>query len=128
MTMSIFSQNPLLSHVGKPSGTFLAGFAIALVLTSRLALGDDLIDLRVFRPPLSEARKIPTPTVRWWLRQDPEGFCETAPAKDGFSVAKGGCVFWQTGTATCTLVTGRSTTHSVLGHLLLKCMNAGGDA
>ena len=99
----------------------------ALLLATGAPHANELIDLRVFKPPVAESRRIASPTVRWWTRENPEFFCATVPEKDGFSMTRGGCVYWQIDHSTCTLVTGHSTTHSVLGHLLLQCFQAGAE-
>jgi len=98
------------------------------LLAAGSAHGHDLIDLRTFQPPPPEARKIVSPTIRWWFRDNPESLCRTTEDKDGFAIAKGGCVFWQSSKSSCTLVTSQLTTHSVLGHLLLLCLKTGAES
>lgn len=114
-----------LRHGSKRRRAFPTGTCLAWLLAAGPAAAHELVDLRTFRPPSAEERKIVSPTVRWWVRENAESFCATAPDQDGFATTAGGCVFWRTGKSTCTLVTGPTTTHSVLGHLLLHCLKTG---
>lgn len=62
------------------------------------------------------------PVMRWWVRPDAEQFCAQAQPQDGHFSRQGGCVFWQVNAGRCTMVTTSSTTHSLLGHLFLHCL------
>lgn len=92
----------------------------------RPALADELIDLTTVTPPPLELRKIKQPKVRWLVEPQAETYCAQVPDKDGSYRRAGGCVAWKVSTSTCTIVTTDRTTHSVLGHLLLRCVQAGG--
>jgi hypothetical protein len=51
-------------------------------------------------------------------------YCQQAQPKDGFVSRPEGCVFWQTESQSCTIVTTDLTTHSQLGHLFVHCLQA----
>jgi hypothetical protein len=94
------------------------------MLTSTLAYSDALLDFTMFNPPTTEQRKIMDPVVTWLVQSDPKSYCEKASPKDGYFVRPEGCVYWQVKSSSCTIVTTNDTTHSQLGHLFLRCMQA----
>lgn len=88
------------------------------------ALADALLDFTMFNPPTTEQRKIKDPVMTWLVQPDPKSFCEKASPKDGYFVRPEGCVYWQVQSSSCTIVTTSHTTHSQLGHLFVRCMQA----
>jgi hypothetical protein len=94
----------------------------ALILISKIAHSDTLLDFSMFNPPVAERRLIPEPVVSWVVRTDAQTFCDQVEPKDGFHSRPEGCVYWLRKTASCTIVTTNNTTHSQLGHLFVRCM------
>lgn len=86
------------------------------------AFADVLLDFGLFDVPLPAQRVQSQPVMRWLVRQDAEQFCAQAQPQDGHASRPGGCVFWQVDAGRCTMVTTASTTHSLMGHLFLHCL------
>jgi hypothetical protein len=99
-------------------------FVVVAWLASVIAHADTLLDFSMFNPPAVEQRIIKEPVVSWLVRSDAQSFCEQAQPKDGFYARPEGCVYWYRKTSSCTIVTTNNTTHSQLGHLFLRCMQA----
>ena len=93
-------------------------------LASAIAHADALLDFTMFNPPTTEQRKIKDPVMTWLVQPDPKSCCEKASPKDGYFARPEGCVYWQVQSSSCTIVTTSRTTHSQLGHLFVRCMQA----
>lgn len=87
-----------------------------------LAWADPLLDFSLFDVPASAQRVQSAPVVSWLVRPDAEQFCQNVQPQDGHVSRQGGCVTWELRPGKCTIVTTSSTTHSVLGHLMLHCL------
>lgn len=85
---------------------------------------DPLLDFSVFSPPDHAQRRLPEPSVTWLVHPQASERCKMAEPKDGFVRREEGCVYWQLATSQCTIVTTGQTTHSLLGHLLIHCLQA----
>lgn len=83
---------------------------------------DPLLDFSLFQVPASAQRVQSAPVVSWLVRADAEQFCQSTQPKDGYVSRQGGCVSWELRSGKCTIVTTSSTTHSLLGHLMLHCL------
>lgn len=97
----------------------LLGFAL---LISAHAHADPLLDFTLFNPPTAAQRKIVEPVVTWLVRPDAQTFCAQATPKDGYHSRPEGCVYFNKQASSCTIVTTNSTTHSLLGHLFVHCI------
>lgn len=88
---------------------------------------DGLLDFSVVRPPLIQDRAIKEPVVTWSVQPDlpsVERHCNGLNGFDGGGVWREGCVVWSVDSSRCTMVTSKSTSHSLMGRLLLMCMMA----
>jgi hypothetical protein len=88
------------------------------------AKADRLLDFSLFNPPELEQRKVPEPVVSWLVKPNASSYCQQAGPKDGFVSRQEGCVYWQLQSGQCTIVTTGHTTHSLLGHLFVHCLQA----
>jgi len=102
----------------------LTALALSAALGASPAMADKLLDFSVFSPPVLSQRRIAAPQVSWLVRPQASGYCQQAQPKDGFVSRPEGCVFWQTESQSCTIVTTDLTTHSQLGHLFVHCLQA----
>lgn len=86
------------------------------------AMGDPLLDFAMFTPPETAQRKLPDPVVSWLVKPNASAYCQHVQMKDGYVTRPEGCVFWQIQASRCTIVTTGNTTHSLLGHLFVHCL------
>ena len=98
------------------------GVLLLVVALPLQAWADPLLDFSLFQVPPSAQRVQSAPVVSWLVRADAEQFCQSAQPKDGYVSRQGGCVSWELRSCKCTIVTTSATTHSVLGHLMLHCL------
>jgi hypothetical protein len=109
-------------YTGKPYFGF--GAICAVLVCSFPVKSDPLLDFTLFNPPTTDQRKIDNPVMSWLVQPDPKSTCEKAIPKDGYFVRPEGCVYWLVKSSSCTIVTTSRTTHSQLGHLFVRCMQA----
>ncbi len=86
---------------------------------------DGLLDFSVVRPPAIQDRVIKEPVVTWSVQPDPasvESHCKSLNGFDGGSLWQEGCVVWSVEGSKCTMVTSKSTSHTLIGRLLLMCL------
>ena len=95
-----------------------------LAMTS-LQASESLFDFSLVLPPTPDKHAVIRPAVSWEVRPDASTYCAQAPEQEGHAVWREGCVSWNRSKSTCTIVTTVSTTHSVMGHLFLLCLQAG---
>lgn len=112
---------------------FLLRLLTALLLTGGAVAhaADGLLDFSVVRPPLTQDRAIKEPIVTWVVASDKanmEEQCSSLQGFDGGGVWREGCVAWSVESSRCTVVTHQSSSHSLLGRLLLMCMKASAEA
>lgn len=86
---------------------------------------DPLLDFSLVVPPTPDKHVLIRPAVLWEVRPDAATYCEQAKEQDGQAAWREGCVFWNKSGPGCTIVTTGKTTHSVMGHLFLLCLQAG---
>jgi hypothetical protein len=112
--------------VGKPprvkTRRMKIGFCVLAMCWAWPAAADPLLDFSVFSPPDYAQRRLPEPTVSWLVHPQASERCQSAEPKDGFVRREEGCVYWQLSTSQCTIVTTGQTTHSLLGHLFIHCL------
>ena len=91
---------------------------------------DGLLDFSVVRPPAVQERVIKEPVLTWSVQPDAasvESHCKSLNGFDGGGLWREGCVVWSVEGSRCTMVTSRSTSHTLMGRLLLMCMMAKSD-
>lgn len=89
------------------------------------AHADPLLDFSLVLPPPPERQALTRPTVIWEVRSDAASHCASVPGHDGHAVWREGCVYWNRALPSCTIVTTGKTTHSLMGRLLLLCLQGG---
>ena len=87
------------------------------------AQADPLLDFATFDMPRPEQLRMRQPRVSWRISAQPQQLCASLQPQDGTRSWQDSCVTWHQASNQCTLVTPASTTHSVLGHLFLSCLN-----
>jgi hypothetical protein len=103
------------------------GLVCALFLI-RAQASDALLDFSVIHPPAAQDRVIKDPVLTWSVQSDLEavmGTCKGLTDFDGAGVWREGCVAWSVDSSRCTIVTSSSSSHSLMGYLLVMCMMAG---
>ncbi len=91
---------------------------------------DGLLDFSVVRPPAVQDRAIKEPVLTWMVQPDVlsvERYCRSMTGFDGAGFWREGCVAWSVEGARCTMVTSKSTSHTLMGRLLIMCMLAGAE-
>lgn len=91
---------------------------------------DGLLDFSVVQPPLTQNRVIKEPVITWSVEPDLAGVvqhCKSLNGFDGGGIWREGCVAWSVEGSRCTMVTTQSSSHSLMGRLLLMCMMAKAD-
>jgi hypothetical protein len=100
------------------------GVVVFGVFFGGAAAADPLFDFTLFSPPEVSQRRLQEPEVSWLVKPNASSFCQQAQPKDGFVSRPEGCVYWQLQASRCTIVTTGQTTHSLLGHLFVHCLQA----
>lgn len=88
---------------------------------------DGLLDFSLVNPPVLQNRVIKEPVLTWSVEPDAAGVdrhCQSLKGFDGGGIWREGCVAWSVENSRCTLVTTQSTSHSLMGRLLLMCLMA----
>lgn len=109
---------------------FCGWMALMLFRVGDVHAVDGLLDFSVVRPPLMQDRVIKEPVVTWSVQPDlaaVEKHCKSLNGFDGGGVWREGCVAWSVEGSRCTMVTTQSSSHSLMGRLLLMCMMAKAD-
>jgi len=81
-------------------------------------------DMKTFRPLALEQRVIPEVKLRWLVREDVAQYCARAiqmGQEQAFITPPLACAVWNKSTQECTIVTGTTTSHMVLGHEVRHC-------
>ena len=86
---------------------------------------DPILDFSLVLPPPPDKHVLLRPAVAWEIKANPASYCQGVAEQDGHAVWKEGCVYWNKAKSSCTVVTGQKTSHSLLGHLFLLCLQAG---
>lgn len=84
-----------------------------------------MLDFSVVAPPPPDKHVLIRPAVSWEVRPDAASHCQNVKDHDGYAVWGEGCVHWNKSKPSCTIVTTPRTTHSLMGHLFLRCLIAG---
>jgi hypothetical protein len=109
---------------------FCGWMALMLFRVGDVHAVDGLLDFSVVRPPLVQDRVIKEPVVTWSVQPDlaaVEKHCKSLHGFDGGGIWREGCVAWSVEGSRCTMVTTQSSSHSLMGRLLLMCMMAKAD-
>jgi len=80
--------------------------------------------MKTFRPLALEQRVIPEVKLRWLVREDVAQYCARAiqmGQEQAFITPPLACAVWNKSTQECTIVTGTTTSHMVLGHEVRHC-------
>ena len=81
-------------------------------------------ELEPFTPVASDKRIMNMVKVRWEVREDVREYCASAMGMDkerAYTTPPMGCAIWSSRNKECTIVTGSTTSHLVLGHELRHC-------
>ena len=81
-------------------------------------------EMKVFQPLPVEQRIMPVVKLRWLVREDVRQYCARAiqmGQEQAFITPPLACAVWNKSTQECTIVTGTTTSHVVLGHEVRHC-------
>ena len=116
---------------------FYPNFLCVLFVMACSAIGalpahasDGLLDFAIVNPPTVQDRAIKEPIVTWSVQPDApsvEKHCKSLNGFEGGNWWREGCVLWSVEGSRCTMVTTQSTTHTLMGRLLVMCMVAKAD-
>lgn len=93
----------------------------------KVGASDLLLDFSIVKPPALEDRVIKSPLMSWEVEADlsqVEERCGELTGFDGGVLWREGCVAWSVDASRCTMVTTKSTSHSLMGRLFLMCTQA----
>lgn len=102
-----------------------AVWGLVCCMPALIARADHLLDFSVVAPPTPDRHVLIRPAVSWEVRPDAATYCSQVKEHDGYAVWGEGCVHWNKSRPSCTIVTTSKTTHSLMGHLFLRCLIAG---
>lgn len=103
----------------------ICGLLVALPAWAWAQSPDSLLDFSLVMPAAPDKHALVRPAVSWEIRADAATHCASVGDHDGYGVWREGCVFWRKSLSTCTIVTSRRTSHSLMGRLFLLCLQAG---